>query len=126
MMTSTGPSRSSGRRVAAGLRHAPSETLAAAPANSRNASRRFTSRANRDRGSAFQFAPGYKRAFHRAQNRFPDDVAEHRPVNETHRKNAKRMQHGLAFENAGERGENYIHREKDDDERQDGGPGRKR
>src|SRR5262249_35390275 len=73
------------------------------------------------RGS-FQFAPAHPRTFDRAENRFPDAVTQHRPINQSHRQDPPRAPDRFLFQNAGERGENHVHRKKYYDERQNRPP----
>src|ERR1043166_74978 len=72
---------------------------------------------------ALEFAPAYPRALECAEDRFPDAIAEHRPVNEAHRQDPPRGPDWFALQNAGERGEDHVHGEERDHERHDGAPG---
>jgi hypothetical protein len=45
----------------------------------------FLSHPHRNAGGALQFAPADPCAFDCAQNRFPDAIAEHRAINQSHR-----------------------------------------
>src|SRR6266404_9570744 len=60
----------------------------------------FESRANGHACGAFKFAPADPRAFDRAQNRFPDAITQHWPVNQPHRKNSPRARDWFLFQNA--------------------------
>jgi hypothetical protein len=65
----------------------------------------FLSHPHGDAGSALEFAPADPGAFDRAQDCFPDAIAEHRTINQTHRQNAPGAQDWFAFQDTGERGE---------------------
>src|SRR4029077_18394139 len=57
----------------------------------------FSSRAHGNAGSAFEFAPANPYAFDRAQNCFPDALANHRPITQLHRLNPPRARDRFAF-----------------------------
>src|SRR3984893_10414915 len=78
--------------------------------------------AHRHAGGALQLAPADPCAFDRAQNSFPDAITKHRTINQPHRQNAPGANNRFALQDAGERGENNVHRQKGDDEWQQGVP----
>src|SRR5437667_11870287 len=67
-------------------------------------------------GGALEFAPAYPGAFDRAQDRFPDAVTQHGTVKQAHRQDAPGAHDRLALEQAGERGEDHVHRQENDNE----------
>jgi len=80
------------------------------------------SRSDRHAGGALEFAPANPGAFDGAEDCFPDAVTEHWPIDQAHRQNSPGAYDRLALEQAGERGEEHIHRQEDYDEWQHRGP----
>src|SRR5436190_5603375 len=74
------------------------------------------SRSHGHTGGALEFAPAYPGAFDRAQDRFPDAVTEHRAIDQTHGQHAQGPDDRLPLEQAGKRGEDYVHRQERDNE----------
>ena len=87
---------------------------------------RLLSHSHGHAGCPVQFAPADPRAFDRAQDCFPDAVAEQGTINQSHWQDAPGAHNRFAFQNAGERGEEHIHRQECHDKRQDCAPRTKR
>src|SRR5438128_5810331 len=69
------------------------------------------SRSHGHTGGALEFAPAYPGAFDRAQDCFPEAVTEHRAIDQPHGQHAQGPDDRLPLEQAGERGEDYVHRQ---------------
>src|SRR6266536_4031111 len=82
--------------------HRNSSFACRAVAQRRRVLRDSSSRPHWHTGGALEFAPADQRALKRAKDRLPYAVAEHRPVNQTHRKNAPGAQDRFSLENAGQ------------------------
>ena len=82
-----------------------------------------SSNPHRDRRSPLQFSPPDPGAFEGAKDCLPDHVTEERPVDQPHREDAPCVPDGIAFQDAGEGGQDHIHREENDDEGEDRPPG---
>src|SRR6266403_1767760 len=72
----------------------------------------FSSRAHGNAGGAFEFAPANPCAFDRTENRFPNAITQHRPIDQPHRQNPPRARDRFAFYNASERRQDDVLRKK--------------
>src|SRR3954468_8178408 len=73
---------------------------------------------NRNGRRSLELAPADPGALQRAQDRLPDAITEHWSVNQPHRQNPPRPYYVLFLQDAGEAGQNDIHSQKRDHERQ--------
>src|SRR5438477_10048633 len=82
--------------------------------------------ANGHARGALKLTPTHPCPFDRAQDRFPNHIAEHRSINQPHWNDPPGIKQVFAFQNTGERRRNYVHSNKDDYECQHIPPGPKR
>src|SRR5947199_10751696 len=69
----------------------------------------FLSCAHRHASRALEFSPADPGAFDRTENRFPNAIAKHRTIDQSHRQNPPRARDRFALQNASERCEDDVH-----------------